>query len=476
VYPALPHRSITRGGSYGRRNQTGRKYERNGWPSIKRPDIKPPEDWSLELITAVNRVRDHQLSPDGKNIAFIWDREDLSDVYVMPAAGGWPARISTQRGPVAYWDDEIPQWSPDSRWLAFTMQWHVHVAPLAGGLPKKISGFAPKAMLPRWMPDSHGLLVFVDREGEGVQLLLTDREGCWPRSLVTLPGDVRDARPAPDGKTVVFIFRPRDDPNRLDLRLVDVQTGQIRPLTGAPKQKDWWPRWSPDGSLIAFLSQRSGFNEVWPIRSDGEGIHPLTHLGMDVSDLAWSPDGTRLACTVNREGAFDLALIDVASGDVNTLRTGQGIHSSPHWSPDCKYLTFEYETPLQVPDIYRVSVSGGKISQLTFSNLPALAWPITRWSCPNGHATRVTMGWKFRPCCSDHLNRTAQQSYTHMAALLPSIVTNGISWPSTSLPRVTPSSRPTTGGAAVTGSSLNTPTTMTGALATRKIAFMERAS
>jgi Tol biopolymer transport system component len=78
------------------------KYERHGWPSIRRPDIKPPEGWSLELITAVNHVRDHRLSPDGKNIAFIWDREDLSDIYVMPSAGSWPARISTQRGPVAY--------------------------------------------------------------------------------------------------------------------------------------------------------------------------------------------------------------------------------------------------------------------------------------------------------------------------------------------------------------------------------------
>ena len=349
------------------------KYERHGWPSIRRPDVKPPEGWSLELITAVNHVRDHRLSPDGRNIAFIWDREDLSDVYVMPSTGGWPARISTQRGPVAYWDDEIPQWSPDGRWLAFTMQMHVFVAPLEGGLPRKISGFAPKAMLPRWMPDSHGLLIFVDREGDGVQLLLTDRDGSWPRSLVTLPGDVRDARPAPDGKTVVFIFRPSDDANRLDLRLVDVQTGQIRPLTGAPKQKDWWPRWSPDGTLIAFLSQRSGFNEAWLIRSDGEGMQQLTRLGLEVSDLAWSPDGTRLACTINQQGAFNLALIDVASGEVNYLKTGQGIYSTPNWSPDGRFLTVEYESPLQPPDLYRVSIPGGKTTQLTFSNLPALA-------------------------------------------------------------------------------------------------------
>jgi len=64
------------------------KYERNGWPSISRPDLKPPEGWSLSLVTAVQRVRNHTLAPDGERIAFIWDREDLSDIYRMSSTGG----------------------------------------------------------------------------------------------------------------------------------------------------------------------------------------------------------------------------------------------------------------------------------------------------------------------------------------------------------------------------------------------------
>jgi len=347
------------------------KYERNGWPSIKRPDLKPPEGWSLELIVSINRVRNHQLSPDGRTIAFIWDREDLSDVYMMPSIGGWPVRISMQRRLVAHWDDEIPQWSPDSRWLAFTMNDHVHVALVEGGLPRKVSGFADKVSMLTWMPDSRELLVSVEKD-ESLQLLLTDRDGSWPRLLVTLPGDVHDARPSPDGRSIVFVFRPVDDPNRLDLRLVDVQSGQIRPLTDTPRQKDWFPRWSPVGKQIAFISQRSGFNEAWLIRPDGEGMHQLTRLGTDVSDLAWSPDGGQIAGCVNRQGVFDLALIDAASGEVTTLRKSEGVFSRPNWSPDGSFLTVEYENPLQPPDLYRVSLPGGEMTQLTFSNPPGL--------------------------------------------------------------------------------------------------------
>lgn len=118
-------------------------YERNGWPSLARPDLKPPEGWSLSLITAHNRIRNHRLSPDGQTIAFIWDREGLSDVYTMPAAGGWPSRVSTNRGLVAYWSDEIPQWSPDSNWLAFGLEGHVHVVSREGGASPKKSRILP---------------------------------------------------------------------------------------------------------------------------------------------------------------------------------------------------------------------------------------------------------------------------------------------------------------------------------------------
>jgi dipeptidyl aminopeptidase/acylaminoacyl peptidase len=349
------------------------KYEHHGWPSIKRPDLKPPAGWSLELVVGLHRVRHHRLSPDGRSIAFIWDRDDLSDVYLMPTAGGWPQRISMDRGAAAYWDDEFPQWSPDGRHLAYTNDGHVFIAPVAGGLPKKITDFTTSASIAYWMPDGHHLLVYVDRADEAVQLLLTDLEGGWPRPVVTLPGDVREARPAPDGKSVVVVFRPEDDPRRWDLRLADPTSGEIHLLTGAPRQKDWFPRWSPDGKAIAFISQRGGWDQVWLINADGGGLRQLTPQDNDFTDLAWSPDGSKLACTINRDGKFDLCLIDVASGQLTDLARGEGYFCRPDWSPDGNFVTVEYENAVKPSDVYRASVPGGGMQQLTFSNPPALA-------------------------------------------------------------------------------------------------------
>ena len=348
------------------------KYERNGWPSLARPDARSPRGWSLSLVTSVNRIYNHRLSPDGKNIAFLWNREGAADVYCMSTEGGWPQPITFGRPVVPYWWDEIPQWSPDSRWLAFSLEGHVVVAPDSGGLPRKISAFAAQASSPVWLPDSQRLIISVRAEG-AAKFFLIDRDGVPLRSLTRGTGEDLNARPSPDGRQVVYTHSPAEDLNRWEIRLIELESGQTRTLAGAPKQKDWGARWSPDGSWIAFLSQRSGSNQAWLIQPDGSDLHQLTHDSNDISDLVWSPDGCQIACIVNRGGAFHLALIEVETGELHDLQARRGVYSHINWSPEGDFLTVEYEDPLQPPDIYRVQVAGGALHQLTFSNPPALA-------------------------------------------------------------------------------------------------------
>lgn len=361
------------------------KYERNGWPSLKRPDIKSPEGWSLSLITSLERIRSHQLAPNGSAIAYIKDTASLSDVYLLPldhsvgGTGGWPSRVTTNRDMVAYWDDEVPQWSPNSEWLAFCIGGHVHIVPGDGGLPKKVTDFTESAFAPRWMPDSAHLIVGVTRH-EADQLLLTNRDGAWPRALTdSADGDHWDARPSPDGTSVAFLFRPFNDLNRLDICVIDLDTGKTHTLYGKPKVRTHSPRWSPDGNWVAFICQESGHDDLWMIRPDGEGLHRVTELGYSIAQYAFSPDGTRVALTVIREGSFDLVVVALSpegehvQASLTNLRIGMGVHSNPNWSPDGKAITFEYENPILPPDIYRIEVESQSVTQLTYSQSPAMA-------------------------------------------------------------------------------------------------------
>lgn len=344
------------------------KYERNGWPSIKRPDLKAPEGWSISLITSLERIRSHALSPSGDMVAYIKDGESLSDVYLLPLNGSWPVRISTDRPLAPYWDDEIPVWSPDGNWIAFGIHGHVHLVPREGGLPKKVTDFTTSASSPRFMPDSQGLIVTVERN-ETDQLLLTDIKGSWPRALTTdTIGDHWDARPSPDGKFIVYTLRRFDDLHRLDVILLEIETGKSITLYGKPSVRAFLPKWSPDGEWISFIAQETEHEELYLIRPDGEGLRQLTNAGEDVASYDWAPDGTQLAVTVNRDGAHALILVETETGISVDLRSGPGIHSNPNWSKDGSFITFEYESSVLPPDLYRIDVAGRQVTQLTFSN------------------------------------------------------------------------------------------------------------
>ncbi|MBP6210487.1 MAG: S9 family peptidase [Anaerolineales bacterium] len=354
------------------------KYERNGWPAVARPDLNPPAGWNLSLLTSLERIRSHKLSSQGQ-IACIKDGETLSDVFTMPATGGWLSRITTDRPLAAYWDDEIPEWSPDGNWLAFGIKGHVHIVPSltlsgvkGGGLPKKITDFATAAGGPRWMPDSHGLIITVERHDTD-QLLLTDRDGSWPRALTTdTIGDHWDARPSPDGKFIVFNLRRFDDLNRLDIVLLEVATCKQVTLYGKPSTRAMSPKWSPDGKWISFISQETGREELYLIKPDGEGLHQITKAGQDIFQYEWSPSGTQMLVVVNRGGSFELMLLETETGSTVDLRTDKGVHSNPNWAGDESYITFEFEGPTTPPDLYRMELPSRKVTALTFSNPPAM--------------------------------------------------------------------------------------------------------
>ena len=349
------------------------KYERNGWPSLPRPDIKPPKGWNRSLLTAHERIRNHKLSPDGLTIACIKDGESLSDIYTLPAGGGWLARMTTNRAAVPYWADEIPQWSPDGKWLAFSLEEHVHIVPAAGGIPVKVTETWTSSWSPRWMPDSRSLIVSVERE-DADQLVLTTTDLVISRQLTTdLLGDHWDPQPSPDGSFIAYVLRRFDDINRLDICLLDLTTGENRTLYGRVRTRAWYPRWSPDGKRLLFIGQQNGHDDLWVINPDGTGLQQFSSLSFDVSWPAWSPDGNKIACIINEAGAMNLFLLDSLAGKAESILSSLGCYSNPQWGPDGSFLTFEYESPVSSPEIYRIEIQSRKNTPLTFSTLPAIA-------------------------------------------------------------------------------------------------------
>jgi dipeptidyl aminopeptidase/acylaminoacyl peptidase len=348
------------------------KYERNGWPSLPRPDIKPPKGWNISLVAAHERIRNHKLSPDGRSMVCIKDGESFSDLFTLPSTGGWLARITTNRTAVPYWADEIPQWSPDGKWLAFSLDDHIHVALAEGGLPIKVTETWSGSWSPRWMPDSKSLVVSVERE-EADQFVLVTLDLVQSRLLTTVAnGDHWDPQPSPDGKRIVYVLRRFDDINRLDICLLDLTTGEHRTLYGRAKTRAFYPRWAPDGKSISFICQQEGYDDLWLINPDGTDLRQLTRFNLDLSWPAWSPDSSRVAACLNKSGTINLAVIDSTNGEPATLGSDEGCYSNPQWSPNGSFITYEFESPVRNPEIYRLDLENNQVTQLTFSALPAM--------------------------------------------------------------------------------------------------------
>ncbi len=120
-----------------------------------------------------------------------------------------------------------------------------------------------------------------------------------PLDLVSMDR-VSEPQVSPDGREIAFVVSALDleaDRRRSDIWLTSVDGGEPRRLTSHPAG-DFNPRWSPDGAWLYFLSTRSGSSQVWRLAMSSREAEPITELPLDAANLTLSPDGSRLAVSM----------------------------------------------------------------------------------------------------------------------------------------------------------------------------------
>ena len=117
-------------------------------------------------------------------------------------------------------------------------------------------------------------------------------------------------------------------------------TGSTR-LTLDPAS-DVDPAWSPDGTKIAFQSDRDGHAEIYVMNADGSNAVRLTNDAAYDAEPAWSPDGTKIAFTSERTGNLEIFVMNADGSGVTQLTSaGNGErHSHPAWYPDGRKIAF----------------------------------------------------------------------------------------------------------------------------------------
>lgn len=119
-----------------------------------------------------------------------------------------------------------------------------------------------------------------------------------------------------------------DRAGNYDIYAIAPAGGELINLTAHPAQ-DKWPAWSPDGTRLAFASNRDGDFEIYVL--EGGPIRQLTDdPGLDTWPC-WSPDGNRLAFTSHRDGNYEVYLTDAAGGEPANLSRHAAFDGKPSW-------------------------------------------------------------------------------------------------------------------------------------------------
>jgi TolB protein len=243
-------------------------------------------------------------SPDGRWIAFSM----RGDIWKVPAAGGEATALT--EGPAYHFE---PTWSPDGREIALSMDidgnLDIGTVSAEGGEVVRVTTHPEVDVQPEWSAD--GGLYFVSARNRGFRIYRRDLSA---DSAVEITTGIQPSV-APDGKRLAYVDGVRGRLGSGGLWVRNLK-GDPEPRLVHYEETEYRmkPVWTPDGHAILFVSDERNSNDVVAIPSDGGNPVVLTVDTLHELSPAPSPGGRRFAFVSNHTGPTTLYTTPVAGG------------------------------------------------------------------------------------------------------------------------------------------------------------------
>jgi len=228
----------------------------------------------------------------------------------------------------------------------------------------------PGSIDPAWSTDGKNLAFIARPAGEARwELHISDTGNQSDQVVYASDIEIKSPAWSPDGNFLYFHGWLENDPNPdIEIFKLDIDSGISTRIPGST-EFDGDARPSPDGSRIAFVSQRDHSSDIYTMNMDGSDVMRLTrHPDGDI-DPAWSPDGKWIVFSSNRGSSsamnnYNLFIMQPDGSNQCQLTNAPGSEWEPVWSPDGEWIAF---ISLLESKALRIKPDGSKLTPIDFS-------------------------------------------------------------------------------------------------------------
>ncbi|MBT3266450.1 choice-of-anchor D domain-containing protein [Candidatus Poribacteria bacterium] len=247
--------------------------------------------------------------------------------------------------------------------IAFTSQRdgvaEVYVMDYDGTNQRRVSNFPEVSIHPTWSPDGSRVAF---AQGDSFRDIFTMHADGSNVVNLTNDGSAAQGNPhiSPDGTKIAYTSGSTPS----DIIVADISGANPVNLTSSSFRNNY-PRWSPDGTKIVFTSNRDGLWQVYVMdAADGANQTNLSNSGVDDHEPGFSPDGTKIVFASTRDGDADIFVMDSTGANQASITVNAFANWSPSWSPDGTRIVY-YGVPAGNGVIYASDPDGANEVQLT---------------------------------------------------------------------------------------------------------------
>ena len=217
----------------------------------------------------------------------------------------------------------------------------------------------------------------INVDGSGQRLVMSTQHLQWKVDFSSVW--------SPDGSRIAF---SSNRPGRYDIFVIDVSGENLTNLTQSPEIHEYSPSWSPDGTHILYSSWDDHFHTLR--LADGHKRQVTQDEG-DRRNPAWSPDGKHIAFAGDVRGGLDnldIYIMDIETGVEKRMTIHPEADFRPAWSPDGRHIVFQSDRGDGKLDLYRITVATREVIQLT--HLDEANGFSPDWCCIGGKPASVS--------------------------------------------------------------------------------------